>query len=1229
VKLRPDEKTLARALLASGRVDRLSMQSALGLLKSQRGEGSSTTLQDILIKRGLASVEDIAGVLEPGRKRHRGRPEPLGDSWKAYSAADSVSFVDSLERRRKRKKKLPRPLNKGSDCDEVQPLLGEAPAEKALFDKNSLLAAGFALEETAAGSSGAGDAIDHDDLTLTLDTHKAAEAALAHIKARASVERARSASRQRERKRSKGRRVLSGLAVAVAVSLMAVLFLIFRAEPKPGNAGKDQAASNVGRDQESAVQTSADQSIAGIIEKAINLERGESFGDALTLWLELKNQDTSSLTRAQRKLLAQSIRRLGRLDAFKIALEEAITKVEELRQGGHLREAIELLSGVIDSYPNLPPSSIGNRGKKLLVEIFDESNTASNNAGSKIPRPSAFRGAKAKPKAAPKREPDRVKKLILGAEPGERIRRFRALMARGKQRVEKTGRSIVKQRQLRDAHVQEEAKRAVEASRKRPLTVKISKRYTLNNAVVKRYSSRGFTLDSKGTEISFLWSSADPQLAYRIRKLGAQNNPQSLLDLGRFCVEKRLFTEARKAYKRALDIDRSLFSKVPDLESLEQETRLFQGRFQSLGGGLIDLFYDFRSKSQLKDFDNGTKSSIKAGRLELKGAKIFPFILKNLIFENRVSLTLSPRSASRKALLAFGIMEASKARRGLLFAYQPQAQGLVLLLWENGGTKPLGKPSRLARNPKRLDFDWKDGIVKVRADGRKIFQSPWLHSESRVRVVLAGISRGEDVVSFNSLNVKGDVGRVWLRKTLGAAEARLRAVMAGAEDLPIFTRNSQNKRQHDMRKRQLSAEDSYSLRPVKKAIRARYFKAVKLVSSQKIKSYLAGLTILAEVTDECPGFAAAHYRLAVGQRRLGRHSLAMTNIDIALASCPHFYEAMALKSQMLLDRKKRDEALKWAQQTLDIKPDNSLARYVKGRLAFLASQLKTALKGLELSAALDPWNDDAINLKRNIRHVLDGPPWKRTFVHETLNYRVETDISRTKAEYYGRHLEAIRSFYCEQFGVSPYTEIKKRARVLIFDTREGFHSYAKLTTDDRVESFLGYYHPRFQQLLLYEDRRDVKGTDTLRVLYHEGLHQFTHGFIPQMPFWLAEGLAEYYAGSRIESGAVTARGLLHKGRVRDLQRYLAGRSHIPFKKLMLESPAEFYSGAVAVKYAQAWSMCHFFCHGSNGRYQALLSRYLRLLKENHSAADAFKKTFAEIDIKACEQRWRKHIKSWR
>ncbi|MDF1666464.1 MAG: DUF1570 domain-containing protein, partial [Planctomycetota bacterium] len=538
-------------------------------------------------------------------------------------------------------------------------------------------------------------------------------------------------------------------------------------------------------------------------------------------------------------------------------------------------------------------------------------------------------------------------------------------------------------------------------------------------------------------------------------------------------------------------------------------------------------------------------------------------------------------------------------------------------------------PTRLSRIPKRLDFEWRDGQIKVRADGRTIFQVPWNDSQSRLRVVLAGISRAEDVVSFNNLSIKGDVGRVWLRKTVGAAEARLRAVMSGADDLAIYSRNAGNKRRHEQLDHRVSAEDSYAVTGLSREIKIQYKSARAGVRSSKIKGFLAGLSELQKIVDKVPGFAAAHYRLALGERRLGRKSRALFNAAMAVDSCPGFYEAMTLRSLLLIDSKKTDEAMKWAERALQLKPDHALAHYARGRLYFLDSRLKEAFKDLEMSVALDPWNSDAVTLKRNISYVLEGPPWERTFVHETENYRVETDISQTKAEYYGRHLEAIRSFYCEQFGVDAYIEKKKKARVLIFDTREGFHSYAKLTTDDRVESFLGYYHPRFQQLLLYEDRKDVKGTETLRVLYHEGFHQFTHGLIPQMPFWLAEGLAEYYAGSRIESGAVVARGTLHKGRIRDLKRYLTGRAPISFKKLMLETPSEFYSGPVAVKYAQAWSMCHFFCHGSDKSLRTLLFRYVRLLKTGKDSKESFDETFGKIKLKTVERAWLRHVKAWK
>ncbi|MDF1664956.1 MAG: hypothetical protein P1V97_24555, partial [Planctomycetota bacterium] len=700
-KLRPDEKILARALLASGHVDRESMQAALGRLKVKRRQGSPVTLQDLLVKRGLAEIEDIEEVLGGSRKG-----SGSGDTWRAYTAADSVSFVDSLERRRKKKKKLAPPVAKTPpELDETMPLNMRAvtPPAKGAFGKQSLLAAGFALEETGTGTHDGSQTIGEIDQTLTMNTHEAAEAALQHIKARAAVEKARSESRLRERRDTKQNqiRVLLGAAVGVAVLIvLALVFLRGGGATVDPDLGKDLGSIDQGKEPKKSNQ------IQQLFDKASALETGEKYGDAVSIWEQLKSQFDDQLTKEQKEKAKSSLIRVSQLEVFQRELDAAHKNAEAFRSDKKYRDAIETLSGVLDRYVQFKTLPMSVRARDWLVQVFDESN-AQSNGGTKIPRPSPFRDGE-KPK--PIKQPVEVKPLVLPAEPSQRKEKFQKLARLGQEKVNSLRADIDSQKQSRDAQVQLEAKRAIEATKKRPLKIEISKNYTLNGAVIKRYDSRGFTLDAGGSEISFLWSAADLFLAYRIRKLGAQNDPRSLLDLGRFCVEQQLFDEARQVYSKVLRAKPGWASQIPDVEALERQTRLFQGHFQPLGGGLIELEYDFRSKSQLRDFDRSTKAEIKSGRLELRGDKIFPIVLKNLIFEDRVTVSMSPRSASRKALIACGFVEATGSnRRGILLAYQPQVQGLALLSWRNGGTKPLKKPTRLSRIPKRLDFEWRDG----------------------------------------------------------------------------------------------------------------------------------------------------------------------------------------------------------------------------------------------------------------------------------------------------------------------------------------------------------------------------------------------------------------------------------------------------------------------------------------------------------------------------------------
>ena len=51
-----------------------------------------------------------------------------------------------------------------------------------------------------------------------------------------------------------------------------------------------------------------------------------------------------------------------------------------------------------------------------------------------------------------------------------------------------------------------------------------------------------------------------------------------------------------------------------------------------------------------------------------------------------------------------------------------------------------------------------------------------------------------------------------------------------------------------------------------------------------------------------------------------------------------------------------------------------------------------------------------------------------------------------------------------------------------------------------------------------------------------------------------------------------------------------------FDEIMTETPEEFYSGYVSLKYAQAWAMIHFFMRGAGRRYRPTLVQYVNALR---------------------------------
>ncbi|HEV3027086.1 MAG TPA: DUF1570 domain-containing protein, partial [Planctomycetota bacterium] len=235
-------------------------------------------------------------------------------------------------------------------------------------------------------------------------------------------------------------------------------------------------------------------------------------------------------------------------------------------------------------------------------------------------------------------------------------------------------------------------------------------------------------------------------------------------------------------------------------------------------------------------------------------------------------------------------------------------------------------------------------------------------------------------------------------------------------------------------------------------------------------------------------------------------------------------------------------------------------------------------------------------------------------------------MSADKTMLYGTRLEAAYKFYAETFK-DVFTEDAKRPkpRVAIFNTREAYLTYGELTLSNRQEWTLGYFHPMYKELLLFEDA-DLEAT--LQTLYHEAFHQFMALMIPRAPFWYNEGIAEFMGGIKVEvnkaQAKIVERARILDGRLKGIKMSL--NFALKFEDIMMQSPAQFYSGPVAFKYAQAWSMVHFLYEASGGKHRSRIETYFKRLKDGGTPREAFESAFGDGSIEALQKEWLEYVK---
>jgi hypothetical protein len=189
-----------------------------------------------------------------------------------------------------------------------------------------------------------------------------------------------------------------------------------------------------------------------------------------------------------------------------------------------------------------------------------------------------------------------------------------------------------------------------------------------------------------------------------------------------------------------------------------------------------------------------------------------------------------------------------------------------------------------------------------------------------------------------------------------------------------------------------------------------------------------------------------------------------------------------------------------------------------------------------------------------------------------------------------------------------------------------FEAYRRFQPRDsrgrRVDSIAGYLESAADaNYLVFPYERGEAGSS---LVYHE----FTHYVIRQnvqteVPLWLEEGLAEFYATFRPDFRDASLLGAAPPERIRTLRQepYVALRQVVSTRAIgqVLRSPRS------SVFYAEAWALVHYITMERQNSVQAPFDVYLTTLAETGSQDEAFKAAFG-VDVDDMDRELQSYVR---
>jgi tetratricopeptide (TPR) repeat protein len=379
-----------------------------------------------------------------------------------------------------------------------------------------------------------------------------------------------------------------------------------------------------------------------------------------------------------------------------------------------------------------------------------------------------------------------------------------------------------------------------------------------------------------------------------------------------------------------------------------------------------------------------------------------------------------------------------------------------------------------------------------------------------------------------------------------------------------------------------------------------------------------GLNYAMEIPEGKVTEAAREFILASFFMALGEHAKAFDCCSRVCRLDPVFYESRFMRAYLLAALGHDEKAIKEYRALLLESPRDTRIHPDLARLLLMAGRPEEAKTIVDAAIRKGFDSKDLKTIDRLLVKALRGPAWERVYEHRSQHYRVMSDIDQKTCREAAQILEESYSAYTSYLQWIKDLE-KRKFRVYIFSGEAGYRAYLEgIETDIAFES-AGLYIPTLKQLLIWNlPDRDMM----MRVVRHEGFHQYLDRLMDTPPLWFNEGLAEYYERAERDKGKWTF-GQIHTDHVRMLKGTDARL--MPLEVFVRLKPGEFKSNP-KLCYAQSWAFIHFLRH-STAANARIFDQLFKSLQGDVPPEDVIEKVFGRIDLEKLQSEFVAYIQA--